>query len=268
MPEDAVLFEKIGAVAHIRLNRPTVHNALSPESIRLLSAIWQQIALDRGVRCAVLSGTGASFCAGMDLRQTDPGFGTRGTGTEDDAHAARPAEPRRVQYVPPPSLRVPLVAAIHGVALGGGLELALACDVRVAARGSRFGLPEAKRGLVPGSGGMFWLPRVIGWGSAMEMMLTGRIIGDEEALSLRLVNRLVDADELAGAALGVAEEIAGNAPLAVQAIKETAWRTVGAGAEEAMAVSEHQIRVLRLTRDQEEGARAFAEGRAPRFQGS
>jgi enoyl-CoA hydratase/carnithine racemase len=267
MPDEPVLVEKIGRVAHIRLNRPSVHNALSPRSIRLLAGIWQRISLDREVRCAVLSGIGPSFCGGMDLRQTDPGFGARGGG-EDDELAARPSEPRRVQYVPPPSLRVPLIAAIQGVALGGGLELALGCDVRVAARGSRFGLPEAKRGLVPGSGGMFWLPRVIGWGPAMEMMLTGRIIGDEEALALRLVNRLVEPAELVATALGIAEEIAANAPLAVQAIKETAWRTVGASAEEALAVSDHQIRVLRLTRDYEEGARAFAEGRAPRFQGS
>lgn len=267
MPAEPVRLERAGAVARIRLNRPEAHNALAPESIRALAAIWRDLALDRSVRVAVISGEGASFCAGMDLKRTDAGFGERGADPGTDPFAALPGEPRRVHYVPPPGFRIPLVAAIHGAALGGGLEIALACDVRIAARGSRFGLPEATRGLVPGSGGMFWLPRIVGWGPAMEMMLTGRIVGDEEALALRLVNRLTEPAGLEAAAMEIAARIAANAPLAVQAIRETAWRTAGAGAEEALAVSEHQIRVLRLTRDVEEGARAFAEKRPPDFRG-
>ena len=264
---EPVILERAGPIARIRLNRPEAHNALAPASIRALARIWQELALDRTVRVAVISGEGVGFCAGMDLKRTDPGFGERGAEAGADPYAALPAEPRRIHYVPPPGLRIPLVAEIHGVALGGGLEIALACDIRIAAHGSRFGLPEATRGLVPGSGGMFWLPRIVGWGQAMEMMLTGRIVGDEEALAMRLVNRLVEPSALLDAAMEVAGRIAANAPLAVQAIRETAWRTAGAGVEEALAVSENQIRVLRLTRDVEEGARAFAEKRVPEFSG-
>jgi len=267
MPSEPVLLEREGAIARIRLNRPEAHNALAPESIRALAAIWRDLALDRRVRVAVITGEGTSFCAGMDLKRTDAGFGERGADPEGDPFAAMPGEPRRIHYAPPPGFHIPLVAAIQGAALGGGLEIALASDIRIAARGSRFGLPEATRGLVPGSGGMFWLPRIVGWSAAMEMMLTGRIVGDEEALALRLVNRLVEPMALDAVAMEIAAQIAANAPLAVQAIRETTWRTAGAGVEEALAVSEHQIRVLRLTEDVAEGARAFAEKRPPDFRG-
>lgn len=267
--EAPVLYAVTDGIAHIRLNRPAALNALAPESIRALAEVWDRFALDRAARVGVVSGEGAGFCAGMDLKRTDPGFGERGADpAAGDRFAAARGEPRRIAYVPPPTLQKPLVAAMHGVALGGGLEIALGCDVRVAARGARFGLPEATRGLVPGSGGMFWLPRIVGWGPAMELMLTGRIIDDAEALALRLVNRLVDPGALLPEAMRVAALIAANAPLAVQAVRETAWRTAGAGVAEALAVAEHQIRVLRLTQDYEEGAKAFAERRRPDYRGT
>jgi enoyl-CoA hydratase/carnithine racemase len=266
-----VLYEKRGHVAHIRLNRPEVHNALAPESVRALAAIWQDFSLDRTVRVGILSGEGPSFCSGMDLKRTNPGFGpVREAGDAQepiDAQEALPRERRRINYVPPADLTKPLVCAIHGVAAGGGLELALGCDIRIAAEGSRMGLPEVTRGLAPGSGGMYWLARVVGLGPAMEMLLTGDLIDDREALALRLVNRVVPQARLMPTAEALAEKIAANAPLAVEAIKETVRRGLAAGPSEGLAISENQVRVLRLTDDYEEGRRAFREKRRPVFRG-
>jgi enoyl-CoA hydratase/carnithine racemase len=278
MAGTVVHYETLDGIAYIRLNRPEVHNALAPESVRALARIWRTFALDRSARVAILSGEGASFCSGRDVKLTDVGFGYRrapdaGQGIDaaaampDDEWTSLPCERRRVNYVPPTTLYKPVIAAIRGAALGGGLELAAHCDIRIAATDSRFGLPEVTRGVVPGSGGLYWLPRLVGMGAAMELALTGRIIGAEEALALRLVNRVVEPDELMPIAEALAREIARNPALAVQAVKETIWRTVGSGLEEGMYVSEHQNRVLQLSQDACEGALAFEEKRAPRYQG-
>lgn len=271
MSDDTVLYRVSDGIAYVCLNRPTVHNALAPESVRALARAWQSIALDRDVRVAILSATGESFCSGRDLRETDLGFGPRARLGEaaptDDEWTSRPGEARRIHYVPPPSLHKPVIAAVQGLALGGGLELALNCDIRLASECARFGLPEVTRGVVPGSGGMYWLPRVVGAGLAMEMLLTGRMVDADEALAMRLVNRVVGRDDL----LCVAEELAGRIallpPLAVQAVKETVRRTMNAGVEEGFRVSEHQNRVLQMTRDAEEGLLAFEQKRAPRYEG-
>lgn len=267
---DVVLFEKADGIAIIRLNRPRVHNAISPETIRALASIWQEIALDREVRAAILTGEGQSFCSGMDLKATDPGFGPRGDDgqpTAVDHFAALRGERRRIGYVQPTALYKPLIAAISGVAAGGGCELALGCDIRIAAVGSRIGLPEVSRGLVPGSGGLYWLPRIVGLSRAMELLLTGELIDAEEALRIGLVSRVVPKDDLMPTAIRMAHKIAGNAPLAVQGAKEAVWRSLGAGIDEGMALSEQQTRLLRLTEDYQEGIAAFREKRQPRFQG-
>jgi len=270
--DGSVLYRVDAGVAFVCLNRPAVHNALSPQAVRALASAWQSIALDRHVRVAILHGAGESFCSGRDLRETDLGFGARagraGPVPTNDDWASRPAEPRRIHYVPPPTLHKPVIAAIQGPALGGGLELALNCDIRFAARDARFGLPEVTRGVVPGSGGMYWLPRLVGTGLAMEMLLTGRIIDAAEAMAMRMVNRVVARDELLPAAEALARRIVELPPLAVQAVKETVWRTMGAGVEEGLRVGEHQNRVLQMTRDAAEGAMAFEEKRAPRYEGS
>lgn len=269
--DESVLYRVDAGIGFVCLNRPAVHNALSPQSVRALAAAWQSIALDRRVRVAILYGAGDSFCSGRDLRETDLGFGVRagsaGTRPTNDEWASRPGEPRRIHYVPPPTLHKPVIAAIQGQALGGGLELALNCDIRLSAPDARFGLPEVTRGVVPGSGGMYWLPRLVGTGLAMEMLLTGRIIDAAEAMAMRLVNRVVARDELLPAAEALARRIVGLPPLAVQAVKESVWRTMGAGVEEGLRVGEHQNRVLQMTRDAAEGAMAFEEKRAPRYEG-
>lgn len=271
-----VRYERHGFVARIGLHRPKRHNALNPRAMRELYQAWREYALDREARVAVLWGEGPSFCSGMDIGQTHPGFGYREDASVDvddvELAAARRyealhGEKRRLQYVAPPDLGKPVIAALHGRVSGGGLELALACDMRVAAEGTLFALPEVTRGIVPASGALVWLPRIVGLGRALEMLLTGEVVPAEEALRMGLVNRVVPAEQLPVVALQLAERIAANAPLAVQATRDATVRALGCGVHEGMEISENLSRVLKTTVDYEEGFKAFAEKRPPRFQG-
>lgn len=271
-----VRYEHEGFVARIGLHRPQRHNALSPQSIRLLRDAWREVAVDRNVRVAILWGEGPSFCSGLDVALTHPGLGYRDAALSglddaerDAAHRleALPGERRRLQYVPPHDLGKPVIAALHGRVSGGGLELALACDLRVAAEGTLLALPEVTRGLVPGSGAVAWLPRIVGLGRALEMLLTGEPVTAEEALRIGLVNRVVPLADLQASAQQLAQRIAANAPLAVQATRDATLRALGCGIGEGVEISENLSRVLRSTADYEEGFRAFAEKRAPHFVG-
>ncbi|HMO48369.1 MAG TPA: enoyl-CoA hydratase-related protein [Rubrivivax sp.] len=269
-----VRYERDGFVARIGLHRPQRHNALNPQAMRLLRDAWRDYAVDRDARVAVLWGEGATFCSGMDIGQTHPGFGYRDGVEVDEAERAEgrrfealPGEKRRLQYVPPHDLGKPVIAALHGRVSGGGLELALACDLRVAAEGTLIALPEVTRGIVPASGAMVWLPRIVGLGRALEMLLTGDPVTAEAALRFGLVNRVVPMAQLQASALQLAERIAANAPLAVQATRDATLRALGCGVAEGMEISENLSRVLKASADYEEGFRAFAEKRAPRFMG-
>ncbi len=244
--------------------------------MRQLSEFWQSFAIRRELRVAVLAGDGPSFCSGMDIGQTHPGFGylepaRQGQDEAElaaaDALEALPGERRKLHYTPPPGLGKPVIAALHGRVSGGGLELALCCDVRIAAEDTVFALPEVTRGIIPGSGGLYWLPRVVGLGRALEMILTGDPIDAAEALRIGLVNRVVARQELATCARAMALRIAGNAPLAVQAARDAVMRSLGASAAEGLEISENLNRVLKTTADYEEGFRAFAEKRPPLFSG-
>jgi len=276
MSQEPVHYRKEGRLAFICLNRPERHNALNPYVMRKLCSIWRELELDRDVRAAVLYGEGPSFCSGMDLKQATPGFGYR-----EDCHQdidpdeleiarcleARPGERRRFNYVPPPALTKPVIAAVHGRVAGGGFELALWSDIRIAAEGTLFALPEVTRGVVPASGGMVLLPRIIGAGRALHWLLTGDAFDTDEALRAGLISRIVARDGLLDAAIAIAGKIADNAPLAAQAIKETVIRTAGLPIAEALAVSEQHARFLSGSADYQEGVRAFKEKRVPRFRG-
>lgn len=263
-------------IAFLSLRRPQRHNALNPTLMRQLSEFWQSFAIRRELRVAVLAGDGPSFCSGMDIGQTHPGFGYLEPARKDqdeaelaaaDALEALPGERRKLHYTPPPGLGKPVIAALHGRVSGGGLELALCCDVRIAAEDTVFALPEVTRGIIPGSGGLYWLPRVVGLGRALEMILTGDPIDAAEALRIGLVNRVVARQELVTSARAMALRIAGNAPLAVQAARDAVMRSLGASAAEGLEISENLSRVLKTTADYEEGFRAFAEKRPPLFSG-
>lgn len=263
-----VSFEVRENVAHVRLNRPRVHNALSPEIIRELAITWQRFSDDHNCRVAILSGVGPSFCSGMDIKRTDPGFGWQVAGENTERlPETLPGNRRSLAYIPPADCFKPIIGLAHGFTMGGGLELLLNCDIRYAAAGTRFAFPEVRRGLLPSSGATFWLPLIVGFGPALELIASGREFDANEALRLGLVDRVLDPSELLAAAEKLARTISSNAPLAVQAVKEAMKRSLGAGLQEALNISENLSRTLRFTKDYHEGVRAFAEKRAAKFSG-
>jgi enoyl-CoA hydratase len=249
-----LLVERDGHLLILTLNRPEVRNAVDGPMATAIAAAIDELDADPDLRVGVITGAGGSFCAGLDLKAIvdggERGVEGRGFGGLTEA---------------PP--RKPLIAAVEGYALAGGFEMVLACDLVVAAEGSQMGLPEVKRGLIAGSGGLVRLPGRMPFHVAMEYALTGERMSAAEAHRWGLVNRLVEP----GAALGVAKElgatVAANAPGAVRASKEIVSEAAAAA---AAGVWERQRRVLEEivdSADAREGAAAFLEKREPRWNG-
>lgn len=206
--DGAVTLERRGAVAVLTLDRPAKRNAITNAMAEQLAAHAGAINADDAIRAVLLRGAGEkAFCAGMDLRAIEA-FPTAW------AFRHRPDYPGAVR-----SIGKPVVAALHGFALGGGFELALACDIRIAAASTRIGFPEVTRGWVGGGGASQMLPRLIGVGQAMRLLLTGDQVDAPEALRLRLVERVVPDDELDAVAMALCEKLAALPPVAVQAVK-------------------------------------------------
>lgn len=259
MTDEFVRFEKRGRVAWVTLNRPEVMNALHPPCHDRLDAIWDEFATDPELWVAVLTGTGErAFCAGNDLKWTAqnanrmpplPKGGFAGLATRFD-------------------LVKPVIAAVNGVALGGGFEVVLACDVVIAAQHAQFGLPEPRVGLVAAAGGAQRLPRQIPLKVAMGMMLTGEAITAARALELGLVNEVVAREGLLDAAGRWAERIAACSPLSVRATKQAALNGLDRPLQDAIAIGNYPA-VLELLRSDDalEGTRAFAEKRRPQWKG-
>lgn len=261
--------EKRDGIAYITFNRPDAKNTLTAESFVLLSQAWDEFAADREMRVAIVTGTGdEAFCAGGDLKSFIP-LVTRSREPESDLERRflenREYSEQLVQKLRP--VYKPVLAAVNGFALGGGMEILQCTDIRIAASHAEFGLPEPSRGIVPGAGSMVRLPRQLPWAWAMEVLLTARRFSAEEAFRMGIVNRVVEADRLMDTTLEYAERIASNAPLALEAIKRTALRTANLPWDEAFAIeAENSGRVMQ-SQDAIEGPRAFAEKRKPNFEG-
>ncbi len=253
----AVQFSIRDQVATITLNRPEAMNALDPETRTELAACWRRVAEDDGIRVAVLTGAGdRAFCTGADLKKTMPpkeSFAELSFGAEEE--------------IPGFGSDKPSICAINGYALGGGLELALACDIRIAADTARFGLPEVRVGSIPGAGGTQRLPRLIGMGDALLLMLTGDNIDSAEALRLGIVSRVVPAADLLEAAHAIAVRIAANAPLSVRAVKRLALQGAHLPLADAIRNERMTWGLLRDTEDRIEGRLAFQQKRPPIYRG-
>ena len=253
----AVRTERRDHVLLVTLDRPEARNAVNGEVSTLLGRALHEADTDPEVRVVVLTGAGEkSFCAGADLKAISRG--------ED----IFPAENREWGFAGMMQhyVSVPVIAAVNGTALGGGCEIALACDLVVAADSAVFGLPEVRRGLIAAAGGAFRLPEQLPHRVAMEMMLTGEPISAERALELHLVNRVVPAERLLEEALGLAGVIAANAPLAVQGSKRVALGISDGkrpAEEEKWRVSDTEMIAVMTSEDAMEGPMAFAEKRAP-----
>lgn len=261
MPYQYVIYEKRDHIAYVTLNRPEVLNALHPPMHEELSEIFNDFDADPEAWVAILTGAGdRAFSAGNDLKWT-----------------AEHAEQGRVPQKPVRGgfggitlrfdLWKPVICAVNGWAVGGGLEIALACDIIIAADHARFGLPEPKRGLVAGVGGVHRLPRQIPLKIAMGMMLTGNPIDAQEAYRLGLVNEVVPLSTLIPTAERWAHQIMECAPLAVRGCKEAAMKGLDLPLEAAVLRSYENVQALMASEDRIEGPRAFAEKRKPVWRG-
>ena len=253
----AVRTERRDHVLLAILDRPEARNAVNGEMSTLLGRALHEADTDPEVRAVVITGAGEqSFCAGADLKAISRGEDIFPADNREWGFAGM-----MQQYV-----SVPVIAAVNGTALGGGCEIALACDLVVAAEHAVFGLPEVKRGLIAAAGGVFRLPAQLPHRVAMEMMLTGEPITAARAHELHLINRVVPADQLLDAALDLAGVLCANAPLAVQASKRVALG-IQDGARpsevEKWRISDTEIINVMTSEDAAEGPRAFAEKRAP-----
>jgi enoyl-CoA hydratase/carnithine racemase len=255
-----VRVEVAGRVATVTLDRPEALNAISTELALDLAAALEPLAVDPGVGAVVLTGAGnRAFCVGADLKQR-ASFDDQGWFVQREAFRRGFAAVRRCP--------LPTVAAVSGFALGGGTELAISCDLVVAATDATFGLPEVRLGLVPAGGGTQLLVRRVGRSAARDLVLTGRRVGAAEALELGLADRVVPGGEVLAAAAALADELAGNAPTAVRMAK---WALeVGADLplEAAMEVEDQAWRRAVLSNDRREGIAAWMEKRDPEWPGT
>jgi enoyl-CoA hydratase len=251
---DTVLTEQRDDVLLVTLNRPDQRNAVDGALARGVAAALDTLDATPALRVGVLTGAGRGFCAGMDLKAFVQG---------ERAYAG---DRGFAGIVERPS-RKPLIAAIEGFAVAGGLEIALACDLIVAARGARLGIPEVKRGLVAAAGGLLRLPQRIPYHLAMELTLTGEPIAAERAAQVGLVNRLAEPGEALAVALGLAAEIAANGPLATAASKRILAEAPGWPQAEQWARQREITDPVLDSADAHEGSVAFAEKRAPVWRG-
>jgi enoyl-CoA hydratase len=263
MSSEFISEERRESFAIIRLNRPEKRNALSREMILALSEIFTNIESEPDLRAVILmSASGkhdeSAFCAGTDINEL---------ADLDEDHALEISQRGQALCNQIESCGVPVIAAINGIAAGGGCELALACHIRVASTDAAFSLPETKLGLIPAYGGTQRLAREIGNGRALEMMLTGRTVEAKEALQIGLINCVVPADELLAAAESLAREISNLAPLAIRACLEAVNRGAELPLTEGLALEAKLFASLFATDDVGEGTRAFLEKRSPIFKG-
>jgi enoyl-CoA hydratase len=253
-PDDVVLVERRGAVQVVTINRPQARNALDAAVARGVAAAVDELDATDELRAGVLTGAGGFFSAGMDLkaflRGETPAIEGRGL--------------CGITRTPP---RKPLIAAVEGGALAGGFELVLACDLVVAARGARFGVPEVKRSLVAAGGAALLLPQRVPRAVAVELLLTGEPMDAERAAAVGLVNRVVDEGTALDAAVELAGVIAANGPLAVAATKEIVQSVPAWGPEEMWARQDQVIAPVFASEDAREGSVAFAERRPPVWRG-
>jgi len=252
-----ILITQKGPIVQLTINRPEVLNAMDPETYDEIGRALVAIEDDPEIRVGIITGAGdRAFSTGADIKRMH--------GDSERGMAWTPWRANRFDFGLTTSK--PMIAAINGYALAGGLELALLCDIRIAAAHAQFGTPEVKWNLLHGYGALR-LPQIIPLSNAMEMLLTGEFIDAQEALRLGLVSRVVPAEELLPTAYAIAERICNNGPLAVQMTKELVLRGLHGSLEDALRLYKAYYQIISCTEDQREGTAAFAEKRAPVFRG-
>jgi enoyl-CoA hydratase/carnithine racemase len=254
-----LLYETRGGIAYITVNRPAVRNALNSATIHELKAAFEQARQNDEVRVVILTGAGdKAFVAGADINEL-----ARLTPVEGQEYAL--AGQAVFDFIE--RLGKPVIAAVNGYALGGGCELAMACSFRIGSENAVLGQPEVKLGIIPGYAGSQRLPRLVGKGVAMQILLTGDMVASAEALRIGLVNQVVPQPELISAAEAIAKKIMGNAPLAVKFCLDAVNRGMEMTQDEGQHLEATLFGLCCATEDMKEGTRAFLEKRTANFKG-
>lgn len=254
MSEHAVLVDVSDGIMTVTLNRPEAKNAANKAVAVGVAAAMDELDSNDDIRVAILTGAGGTFCSGMDLKAFVSG-------------EVPFVEGRGFAGLTEKSPRKPLIAAVEGYALAGGLELAISCDLIVAANNAKFGIPEVKRGLAAAAGGLIKLPRQIPSRLAMELALTGDFLEASRALEVGLINQLVEPGTALEAAKALAAKIAANGPLAVASSKQVVQESFGWSEEEMWEKQQTIVNAVFVSEDAIEGATAFAQKRAPNWKG-
>lgn len=259
MSYENILFEKADGIGKITINRPKAANALNEATVTELQDVVNKIAKDAEVKVVIVTGAGPKFfVAGADIKEmqalTAPQGRTWGQFGQDVF--------TKLENIPQP-----VIAAINGFALGGGCELSMACDIRIAVEGAKFGQPEVGLGITPGFGGTQRLPRLVGKGRAKELLYTAKMIDAQEAYRIGLVNQVVPAEELMAAAEKMAKKIMSNAPVAVQLCKAAVNKGIESDLITGISYEGEVFGLCFATADQKEGMGAFTEKRKPAFAG-
>jgi enoyl-CoA hydratase len=247
MPHATVIYTQKDHIAHITLNRPEADNIINQQLAQELKDVCRQIYEDDSIYVVVVTGAGnRAFCCGSEL-------GPQEISSEHTAAIA--------------NMEQPVIAAINGDALGGGLELALSCDIRLASDNARFALPQVGLGLIPSDGGTQRLPRIVGRSKALELILTAEIINAEAALAIGLVNRVVPEAELASEVEVLAKTMGSQSPIALRYVKEAVSKGLDLTLEQGLRLEADLYFILQTTTDRTEGVKAFLEKRTPQFTG-
>lgn len=253
-----IIVEKEDGVGILTMNRPDVFNAISQELIDEVKDALIEINQDEEIKVLIITGAGKGFQAGADIKELSQM-------TPMAILRWNEGLVRNIAAIE--KLRQPVIAAINGLALGGGLELALGCQIRIAVAGAKLGLPEVKLGIIPGTGGTQRLPRIIGKGRAYEMLLTGDPIDAEEGFRIGLINQVVPKGEVLNAAVEMARKIANNGPIAVELCKDAVEMGMDMPLENAVQYSQKNCVLCFSTEDMKEGTMAFIEKRKAEFKG-
>ena len=254
-----ILYEKKGPIAYATLNRPKVLNALNQAVFAELRATFEDVRDDSNMRGVILTGSGEkAFAAGADI-------------AEMSSYTASQAEEatRRAQSVTEliENMGKPVIAAVNGFALGGGCELAMACTIRIAAESAKFGQPEVKLGIMPGAGGTQRLPRLVGKGRALQLILSGEVISAQEAYRIGLVNEVVPLSDLMSRSEAILNQILANAPLGVKFSIDAVNKGLDGSVSEGLLIEASLFGICAGSDDKKEGTSAFLAKRAPQFQG-
>jgi enoyl-CoA hydratase len=256
---ETVLYEKKSGIAYVTLNRPKVLNALNKRAVEELRVAFEDARDDSEVHGVILTGAGEkAFIAGADINEV-----------ATDTPVQTEEKTRRGQALMTliENLGKPVIAAVNGFALGGGCEAALASTIRLAAENAKFGLPEVKLGIIPGYGGTQRLPRLVGKGVALNLILTGGMIDAQEAYRIGLVNEVVKPTELIGRAEAILKQIAGNAPLSIRYALQAVNNGIETSLSEGLLLEASLVAICTSTEDKKEGTTAFLEKRPAKFQG-